>query len=198
MYKLSVILAGLIIGGSLAAETKLPRPFDGVSLGCPPSPLEKMPMPPLPPQEFGDNFMGIDLTAEQKKEIQQLQESDELSLLSARDSVLIARTILDSALRENPQDEIGIEAKSAEFAKNQAKLIEQQSIHESKFMKILTIEQREKLSEIQPIEPGFARLCLHRPIPQPPNHFEPESVDDVGLESDYDPTLDLDFDEDFD
>jgi hypothetical protein len=196
MNKLSVILAGLIIGGSLAAQTKIPRPLNGVPPGCPPSPPEMV--PPPPPLGFGGNPMGLDLTPEQSKAIQQLQESDELSLLSARDGVRIARTIFESALRENPQDEIGIKAKSEELAKNQAKLVEEQSTHELKFMQILTLEQREKLSEIQALEPGFEGLGPNRPIPQPPNHFEPESLHDVSLESDYDPTLDLDFDEDFD
>jgi hypothetical protein len=196
MNKLSVILAGLIIGESLAAQTEVPRRLDSVPPGCPPFPPEMV--SPPPPLGFGGNPMGPDLTPEQSKAIQQLQESDELSLLSARDAVRIARTILESALRENPQDEIGIKAKSEELVKNQAKLIEQQLTHELKFMQILTLEQREKLSDIQPLEPGLEGLHLNRTIPQPPNHFEPESLDDVAFESDCDPTLDLGCDEDFD
>ena len=193
MYKLSVILAGLLMGGSLAAQTKDPGPLSRLPLGrlgCPPFPLEQIPPPTW--LRFGNNLLGLDLTSEQKKAIQQLQESDALTLLSARDAVRIARTILESALRENPQDEIGIKAKYEELAKNEAKLSEQQSIHELKLMQVLTIEQRAKLSDVPPIEPGFESVGSHRPIPPPPDQF------DLGPETGYDPTLDLDFDEDFD
>ena len=196
MDKLSVLLAGLIIGGSLAAQAQVPRPLDNLPFGYPPSPREKIPPPPS--RESGDNLRPLDLTSEQKKQIQQLKESDELSLLSARDGVLIARVILESALRESPQDAIGIQAKSEDLAKDVARLIVQQSIHESKFLQILTIDQREKLSDTQPCEPPFEDFGLNRPIPPPSDRIEPESMHDAGFDSDYDPALGPDFDEDFD
>jgi Spy/CpxP family protein refolding chaperone len=180
------------MGGSLAAQTKDPGPLNPLPLGRTlyPPPLEHIPPPTW--LRLGNNLLGLDLTSEQKKAIQQLQESDALSLLSASDGVRLARTILESALRENPQDEIGSKAKYEELAKSEAKLSEQQSIHETKLMQVLTIEQRAKLSDIPPIEPGFEGVGPHRPIPPPPDQF------DLGPETDDDPTLDLDFDDDFD
>ena len=96
-----------------------------------------------------DLFERLELTPDQKMQIEKLKEGDRQSLLEARDKVQIARDILESAVREHPQDDAGIKAKAADLGAAVSTLITQVSLHRSRFLQILTGDQREKMEEFR-------------------------------------------------
>jgi Spy/CpxP family protein refolding chaperone len=173
MHKANALLTSLFFLENLSAQPAPPPPggqlFDH---RFPPLFAEIPPLSRLESAE--DSLSQLDLTPDQKTQIKQLNEADRQGLLAARDRVRIAREILDSAKRETPEDENSIKAKSEDFGEAMALLIGKESLHESKFLQILTTDQRDKLSVLQQRSPGGPPLDWQGP--QPPDRLRSEDI----------------------
>jgi Spy/CpxP family protein refolding chaperone len=144
MHKLVALITGLLCAGSIDVRAQ----ESGPAASEKPSPEHG---PRLSQNRFPkhDLFERLELTLDQKTQIEKLKEADRQSLLEARDKVQIARDILEAAVREHPQDDAGIKAKAADLGAAVSTLITQVSMHRSRFLQILTGDQREKMEEFR-------------------------------------------------
>jgi Spy/CpxP family protein refolding chaperone len=142
MHKLVALLTALVCVGTFSVHAEDPNPTAPDKPSSEPKPPGKFPQNHFP--KF-DPLERLDLTQDQKTQIQKLGEIDRQPHLEARDRVHIAREILEATIREHPEDEINIKAKAADLGAAVAALVSEESLHKSKFMQVLTGEQREKL-----------------------------------------------------
>jgi Spy/CpxP family protein refolding chaperone len=145
MHKLTALLTTLVCVGTVSVHAEDPNPSAPDKPSCEHKPPGMIPENHFP--KFGP-LERLDLTQDQKTQIQKLGETERQPLLEARDKVHIAREILEAAIREHPEDELNIKAKAADLGAAVAALVNEESLHQSKFMQVLTGEQREKLEMV--------------------------------------------------
>jgi Spy/CpxP family protein refolding chaperone len=178
MHKLVALITGLLCAGSIYLRAQESGPAAPEN----PSPDQgpRFSQHRIPKH---DPFERLELTPDQKTQIEKLKEADRQSLLEARDKVQIARDILEAKIREHPQDDAGIKAKAADLGAAVSTLIAQVSLHRSRFLQVLTGDQREKMEEFRRHRGGpHFGFAPHDGPPHEGSHHEDASRDEKGPE----------------
>lgn len=152
-----MIVGVLTFSGSAIAQDEPLAPPDAPEMrapekepGMPPAPGDDMPgMPPAQQDEMRINWKALNLTEEQRDQMQQLRQDFQVKTAAAREALRFKQQALRDELEQEPIDRAKIDALTSEVAALKQQIGEAATENLLAIKALLTEEQRTQLSAAQ-------------------------------------------------